>query len=666
MQASPALHPSEQVLQAFGNGQLDAASADAVCKHLDECQDCLLKVSGVSSDGFLDALRRACSSASLASTRTMPDQTESRDASREGLPRTGATTLSNSSLAERIPVELANHPDYEIRRELGRGGMGVVYLAHNRLMGRDEVLKVMGRQIIERPGVMDRFLREIRTVAQLRHPNIVTAYTAFRSGESLVFAMEYVDGLDLARMVKSRGPMPVGHACYFVHQAALGLQHAFQRGMVHRDIKPGNLMLARDGDRGVIKVLDFGLAKAGRENKVVGLGLDRVEDTQGAAPALTLAGQMLGTPDFIAPEQIDDAQSADIRADIYSLGCTLYYLLSGGPPFPSMTLYDVLQAHHSMDAQTLNLVRPEVPSELAALVAKMMAKDPQRRFQTPDEVAKALPPFFKKKAGTAVAPGLGLSPVGTFGVSLSTVGATQLSIPPVHAPISAPTTAAARTQNRPEEMWKSLIDFKEPEDIQPILAAATASVRKHPRRRWTVVAGLVGFLAILLAGITYRITTDKGELVIETEDPSIEVVVKQGGKEVTIIDTQTKYRMVLNSGNYELELQGDKPGLRLSTEKFTLKRGDKTIVTVSREPGTKGTSNATPPEAPPTESIEVTTVPREPRTKGTSEATPPEAPLTDPTAVTTVPHEPATNDASDATPPLEGVSPAKQSLASRT
>ena len=123
--------------------------------------------------------------------------------------------------------------------------MGVVYLAHNKLMGRDEVLKVMGRQIMERPGVLDRFLREIRAVAKLRHPNIVTAYHATRVGESIVFAMEYVEGLDLSKMVKAKGPLPVGHACNFIYQSALGLQHAHEEGLVHRDIKPGNLMLSR-------------------------------------------------------------------------------------------------------------------------------------------------------------------------------------------------------------------------------------------------------------------------------------------------------------------------------------------------------------------------------------------------------------------------------------
>src|SRR5262249_51978087 len=140
--------------------------------------------------------------------------------------------------ADTLPPGLADHPDYEIKKELGRGGMGVVYLAHNQLMGRDEVLKVMGRQIMERPGVLDRFLPEIRAVARLRHPNIVTAYHATRLGESLVFAMEYVEGLDLSRMVKAKGPLSVAHACNFVYQAALGLQHAHEEGLVHRDIKP--------------------------------------------------------------------------------------------------------------------------------------------------------------------------------------------------------------------------------------------------------------------------------------------------------------------------------------------------------------------------------------------------------------------------------------------
>ena len=168
--------------------------------------------------------------------------------------------------------------------------------------------------------------------------------------------------------------------------------------MVHRDIKPGNLMISLRGDRPVVKVLDFGLAKVSVESMVFDVRQAEVNPPGGLAGSLTDTGQVLGTPEFIAPEQITDSQKADIRADIYSLGCTLYYLLRGGPPFDAKTLYDVIQAHRSIDAKPLNIVRPEVPPARSALVAKMMAKEPARRFQTPIEVARALEPFFTKRA----------------------------------------------------------------------------------------------------------------------------------------------------------------------------------------------------------------------------------------------------------------------------
>jgi serine/threonine protein kinase len=263
--------------------------------------------------------------------------------------------------------------------------MGVVYLAYNRLLARQEVLKVLNKELIERGGGKARFLREMQSAARLSHPNIITAYSALQVGEVLVFAMEYVEGEDLDKLVKDRledghGPLPVLNACYYVHQAALGLQHAFEKNMVHRDIKPQNLILARDSRKHVVKILDFGLAKVRR-----GKGQDA---------GLTATGEMLGTPAYVAPEQTVDAAHADIRADIYSLGCTLYHLLTGHPPFRG-GVYEVLQAHHSMEAQPLHLIRPDVPEALAAVVKKMMAKDPADRYQTPVEVAQALAPFVK-------------------------------------------------------------------------------------------------------------------------------------------------------------------------------------------------------------------------------------------------------------------------------
>jgi serine/threonine protein kinase len=464
MGATAAVHPNDPTLQAYGLGKLDDASAESVNKHLSSCSDCERRVAEMSSDSFLGRLRGAQGGPAMSAT----------DRSQFGgsLIGNGPAVAASPPAAETLPPGLADHPDYEIKRELGRGGMGVVYLAHNRLMGRDEVLKVMGRHIMERPGVLDRFLREIRAVAKLRHPNIVTAYHATRIGESIVFAMEYVEGLDLSRMVKAKGPLPVAHACFFAHQAALGLEHAHEEGLVHRDMKPGNLMLSRKKDKATVKILDFGLARVTREEKV---------DLR-----LTSEGQALGTPDYIAPEQIVDATTADIRADIYSLGGTLYHLLTGRPPFQASSLYDMFQAHIFRDADPLNLVRPEVPAELAAVVAKMMAKDPGRRFQTPKEVAEVLMPFFKKD-GVGGRRSIGdASQVGQHWKSGDLGGREPISAQP------AASTAPVRPLNkpvetaRPEKTWESLIEGRKEENS--IGAAPTVEPSWRPRWMWPSVA----------------------------------------------------------------------------------------------------------------------------------------------------------------------------------
>ena len=420
----------------------------------------------------------------------------------------GPTRASSASRppAGSPPPELANHTDYEIVRELGVGGMGVVYLAHNRLMARHEVLKVIGQHIVEQPGVLDRFLREIRAVARLRHPNVVSAYSAFRCGTSLVFAMEYVEGLDLRRMVKAKGPMPIGHACYFVHQAALGLQHAHEEGMVHRDIKPANLMLSHHKNRPVIKVLDFGLSKAVSEQNASELTIGIPSLPMDFGEHLTCTGAMLGTPDFIAPEQIVDSQRADIRADIYSLGCTLYYLLSGHPPYPDRNLRDLLKAHGSLDARPLVEVRAEVPAELSMLVARMMAREPAGRFQEPAEVAEALTPFFKK---------------GSVTVGGSKPDTSQVGQPAAGGPSDA---------TRPGPMWEGLIDLSEtdplfdtildttrPEAGPDLLQRGTTAVAKRRRlgpRGWWAAAGVL-LLGLLGAWWAVILKTQHGVIVLE-------------------------------------------------------------------------------------------------------------------------------------------------------
>ena len=268
-------------------------------------------------------------------------------------------------------------PDHEVIRCLGQGGMGTVFLVRQKHMGRLEAMKVVQPLYgIHRADMAERFLREIRAAGSLEHSNIITVYAAMKTRHGVVFTMKYIEGEDLRKIVEDRGPLPVRLACHYTLQAASGLQHAHERKFVHRDIKPANLML--DGN-GVVQILDFGLAKAMLEHD--------------SATDLTLPVQRLGTPQFMAPEQSRDARKADIRADVYSLGCTLYYLLSGAPPFRGSTISELEEAHRSVEAQPLDQVREDVPVGLARVAARMMAKEPADRYQSPAEVVEALSPI---------------------------------------------------------------------------------------------------------------------------------------------------------------------------------------------------------------------------------------------------------------------------------
>ena len=375
MNATTANHPADQTLHAYGLGKLEDLLTDMVKRHVDSCPDCRRRVAELSADSFLRGLRDA----QRDSDPSPPVMSATGRQSRAG----GEPGWLAAAVAGGLPPGLASHPDYEILREIGRGGMGTVYLALNRIMSRHEALKVVHAQIINQPGVRQRFLGEIRNAARLHHPNIVTAYSALALDASLVLAMEYVEGLDLSRVVNTKGPLPLLQACNYVHQAAQGLQYAART----RDGSPGHQAQQSD-PRSPWR-------PGGGQDP--GLWPGQAEKRAGRGWRLTHAGQLLGTPEYMAPEQISDARKADIRADIYSLGCTFYHLLSGRPPFQGTTLYDIYQAHHSQDAPLLNLARTDVPVELAIVVATMMAKEPERRFQEPKELARALTPFLKKE-----------------------------------------------------------------------------------------------------------------------------------------------------------------------------------------------------------------------------------------------------------------------------
>ncbi len=566
MNAAPALHPTDQTLSSYGLGKLDDAAAESVHQHLESCPECRRRVAELPSDSFLGRLQDA---------KPRPDSPSPVVSASDGLSMLDAGVSPETPLtASTLPPGLADHPDYEITRELGRGGMGVVYLAQNTLMGRPEVLKVVSSHLVSRPDVLDRFLREIRSAAKLHHTNIVTAYSALRLGDTLVLSMEYVEGHDLARVVKDQGPLPLVNACYYINQAALGLQHAHEHGMVHRDIKPANLILWRGGKRAIVKVLDFGLAKVTREGH--------------AERGLTREGQMLGTPDYIAPEQIRNAQSADIRADIYSLGCTFYYLLTGGPPFGGDSLWDVYQAHFSMDASPLNLVRPEVPVELAALVAKMMAKDPTKRFQTPGDVAQALVPFFKPSVSQ---PSRASTEVSRNDPPVNLIPASGVRLAP--APPATPGPAPAPVVRKPSKtgaegvVWESLIEFQndEPliEAVKPKVAPTSAPVRRPPWAWVSVATGvmLFGLVAAWLAGV-FRVRTPDGDLVFD--GLPAESVVTVDGKVCNVEwpGGQGPAKVSVPAGEHKVQVEIN--GVTVHGEDVKIAAGDKKWINVRWEP----------------------------------------------------------------------------------
>ncbi len=266
---------------------------------------------------------------------------------------------------------------YKVLERLGAGGMGSVYLCEHKLMRRRVALKVLPTAKAEDPSSLERFYREARAVAALDHPNIVRAYDIDQEEKLHFLVMEHVDGASLQEIVKKTGPMDVLRACHYIRQAALGLQHAHEAaGLVHRDIKPGNILVDRNG---IVKILDMGLARFFHDEEDI---LTKKYDEN-----------VLGTADYLAPEQALDSHSVDIRADVYSLGATFYFCLTAKTPFAEGTVAQKLIWHQTRQPKPLRSLRPEVPEEVAAIVEKMMAKDPTQRYQTPQAIADVLAPW---------------------------------------------------------------------------------------------------------------------------------------------------------------------------------------------------------------------------------------------------------------------------------
>lgn len=526
MNPAAGTHPDKEQLAAFGLGRLSAVESGWIENHLDECDKCNQTLVNLNDDTFAGIVRSLANSPA-ARLDLAPSDTSERDAahSRNNERTDGAVADVESKTAPtmlfpgtrskepfELPVELREHPRYRIVELIGQGGMGDVYRAEHMLMSRPVALKLINSQLISHPQAVERFRREVQAAAQLHHPNIVTAHDAEQAGNLHFLAMEFVDGTDLAKVVNDNGPLPVPTACDYICQAAAGLQHAHERGMVHRDIKPHNLMVT---DSGGVKILDFGLANFATETVIARDGVpDGNADGEHAgtdhmrsdselisesrlrkvAAHLTSTGSVMGTPDYIAPEQARDAHSADIRADIYSLGCTLHFLLSGKPLFETGTVVEKLKAHSEHTPPSLDEIRDDLPAGLKDVIARMLAKDPADRFQAPRDVAAALEPF---------------------------------------------TVAGS---------------------LQPVAA------RSKFLKRLSIAAAVLTPL-VLLAGIVIYLATDTGHIEFDAsgiDAPGARVVLLKDGKEFATFDVDASPKLqTIRAGEYEVQLLGTNDDMKM-------------------------------------------------------------------------------------------------------
>lgn len=386
--------------------------------------------------------------------------------------------------------------NYVVLDSLGKGGMGRVYKAQHRKMKRVVAIKMLPSSATKSSDAVKRFQREVEAAARLSHPNIVTAYDADEAQGVRFLVMEYVEGQDLAALVKARGPLPLADAVDLIMQAAKGLHYAHSEGVIHRDIKPSNMLLDKEGR---LRILDMGLARMGD-------AVDVADDE------LTYSGQVMGTFDFMAPEQALDSHAVDARADIYSLGCTLYAILTGRAPYRGKTVGQKIVAHREQPIPSLRAVRADAPESLDAIFQKMLAKRPEHRQQSMSELLTQLQALALPQAPSpVVVPGGAQAYAETQSFHRESIDTTLNSIlaaPLEELPLAGRTQQTQGTQGSPRQ-WPKLLS-------------------KRPKTAIAIAVGLLGFVVLL--GTILAIRTMRGTLDSDIDAPNVIVQDLNGPK----------------------------------------------------------------------------------------------------------------------------------------
>lgn len=524
-----AQHPAAHELRAFQLGKLAAAESDQVSSHLENCPACEQTLAGF--DGEVDTLvsnlrgcGRASANADSAMQRALDRIKDFSSAGAEAVP------------ASEVP-QLEQLREYRLIKKLGQGGMGTVYQAVHTRLNKTVALKVLPREKTLHSGAIARFEREMLAVGSLDHPHLIRAHDAGEVDGTHFLVMEYVAGRDLNDLANRCGRLRIADACELIRQAALGMEEAHRHGLVHRDIKPSNLMLT---EKGHVKVLDLGLALLAEG---------------GPSHELTSTGQVMGTLDYMAPEQGDDSHRVDARADVYGLGATLYKLLTGAAPF-SGPKYESLRAKLVALAEetpvSVRERRTDAPAELSALVDRLLAKRPEDRLPTAQAIADALAPF-------------------CVGADLVTL--LRQTMPDAAAVSAQPTTdTAAVPPHAPTKLVGPA--HAAPPPVAPA-AQPPVGTRDPSRRRRAVVAAGLGSGLALLALVVFYLQTRNGTLRIEIHDAGTQVAVV--GSDV-IVTPAEQDPVTLTPGEHALEVRHGT--LKFTTEQFVINKGKQTIITV--------------------------------------------------------------------------------------
>jgi len=557
-----------QLLERFAIGDLPDAEADALAQHVLLCPSCVARLDTLSG---ADGLTLSLAGASVpgvpsAEVQRLIDELRTRRPARPGETTLDFSSPEEVSIAEpalsagkldflasaQAGDELGRLGAYRVLKVLGKGGMGMVFLAEDTKLERRVALKVMLPRFAENPTAKQRFLREAKSAAALKHDHIITIYQVDEDRGVPFLAMEYLEGQSLDQRLKTGQPPSVQESVRIGRDVAQGLAAAHARGLIHRDVKPGNIWLetiadlrlqvadSSEGRRDAnlqseicnlqfrVKLLDFGLARA------------QADDVH-----VTQSGAIVGTPAYMAPEQARGEKNVDQRADLFSLGCVLYRLCAGTLPFPGQNTMAILMALATHTPPVPAALNPEIPGDLSELTMRLLDKDPSRRPASATEVVALLGKIEQRLA------------------------------PPV--PVPAPPRSAAETAIAPAPIKFDSEERPAAATQKPTIPPSAPS-RRFAARRWLVAAGLLLVLATLgyfFAGTVVRFISNRGELIVDIDDPSIEVTIK--GEDVIVHDRDRQRRYVLTPGkDYEIEVrEWGEDGIRLATRNFTIVRGGK-------------------------------------------------------------------------------------------